>query len=449
MREGAEMVNDNMLRIHVRIDLTVGENPVAVADLALPAGSSLAEILDEVLELTGAPVISRPWIARTAAGGRIDAGIPLARTQLEQGGVLVLSPQRELPAPVVRDAAEALVELSTRASPHGLPDAVILSGLCGVALLLGLGASLGASISMAVTAAICLLVLAWLPRVQAPVSTAALPVAASLLCAVATGLRVDASPGPWPLLAACAAGLLVTLLLHLFFAPRLLISMTMATIYALLLVTASALAIRTEGAAALTVAVALILISLAPGVSAQLAGLRVPTLPTAGQDLSVSDAELPDPERRARAAQTLHDVQLLATALVGGPMVILTALTGTWASTAFCLCIAVACLLHGLRHNRTIPLWSLVLLGCASLIATVVSSCLQDQGWPPLALAVVLTGFCVGVPAWMPLMPTLQPTTLVWLERLESLCMAAALPLALHLLNIFGLLRGLNIALGE
>lgn len=442
------MVNDNMLRIHVRIDLTVGENPVAVADLALPAGSSLAEILDEILEITGAPVISRPWVARTAAGNRIDAGIPLARTQLEQGGVLVLSPQREMPAPVVRDAAEALAELSTHMNTRGLLDALILSGLGGVAVILTVSASVGASISMAVIAAICVLVLVWIPRVQAPVTTVALPAAISLLCATAAGIVVHPSPTAWSLLAACAAGLLSTALLHLFFTPRLIISMTVATSFALLLITTGGLAIRMEGSPALTLAVALILMSVAPNISAQLAGLRVPTLPTAGQDLAVSDVDVTDPEKRARTARTLHDAQLLATTVIGCPMVLFTALTGTWASTIFALCITVACLLHGLRHHRTIPLWSLILLSCASLIATVISACLQDNGMAPAILAILISAICVSIPAWMPMLPTLEPTTLVWLERLESMCVAAVFPLALHLLGIFGMLRGLSISLG-
>ncbi|NMB22302.1 MAG: type VII secretion integral membrane protein EccD, partial [Corynebacterium sp.] len=186
------MAIDNVLRVSVRIDLTVGNKPFAMADLSLPAWSSLAEILEEVLDLTGAPTISRPWVARTATGIPIDPGIPLSHTQLEQGGVLVLSPERDLPAPVIRDAAEALVELSSSTRTIGLVDLLTLTGLAAVAVLLAgpVAGGVDPGIRMLILAVICVIILAWLPRSTAPeaatpVTRVVLPVFITLLAATA------------------------------------------------------------------------------------------------------------------------------------------------------------------------------------------------------------------------------------------------------------------------
>lgn len=62
--------------------------------------------------------------------------------------------------------------------------------------------------------------------------------------------------------------------------------------------------------------------------------------------------------------------------------------------------------------------------------------------------SVVIIAVLVSVALWISTVPTLEPTTIVWLERLESLCLAASLPLALHLLDVFGMLRGLDIGFG-
>ena len=460
------MAIDNVLRVSVRIDLTVGNKPFAMADLSLPAWSSLAEILEEVLDLTGAPTISRPWVARTATGIPIDPGVPLSHTQLEQGGVLVLSPERDLPAPVIRDAAEALVELSSSTRTVGLVDLLTLTGLVAVGILLAgpVAGGVHPGARMLISAVICVIILAWLPRSAAlaaatPVTRVVLPVLITLLTATAALVTVvDPLAGTtgqlaWGLVCASGAGLTAVLLLHLVFQPVLMVSATLTTILLLALVTAAGAGLSradddVSGPAAITIAVIMLWLGTAPKLSAALAGLRVPTLPTAGQDLSVSDNGMTDPTAAATRAQTLYDAQTLALALVGAVLIYFTTGPGTWFTTLFAFVTTVACLLHAIRQHRAIPTWSLMMLACLALISTVISASHQDDSWAAVAVGVFIAGLTVTVAVWIPRIPVPEPTTIVWLERIESVCVAATLPLALHLLDVFGMLRALNIGMG-
>lgn len=459
------MAIDNVLRISVRIDLTVGDTPFAMADLSLPAWSSLAEILDEVLELTEAPFISRPWVARTATGIPIDPGIPLSHTQLEQGGVLVLSPERDLPVPVIRDSAEALVELSSSTRTIGLVDLITLTGVGAVALLLASPAAsmLGVNIRMTLLAVVCTIIFAWLPRgdihpqANTPVTRAVLPVLITALISVGAAITVtdtvDTSHLAWALLCASGSGLLTVLILHLFFHPPLLSSATLTVFFLCLLTTAAGVGIsRAEdnisGPAAFTTAIALILMSFAPKLAASIAGLRVPTLPTAGQDLSVSDNGLRDPTTAAHRAQILYSAQILALTFIAAGLIIFTAYPGTWFSTLFAFTTAIAALLHSIRQDHAIPTWSLMVLACAATLTTVLSVTRQGGSWSALLLGCVIAGTTVTVAIWVSRIPTPEPTTIVWLERIESLCVAATPPLALHLLDVFGMLRAMHIGLG-
>ncbi|MFP7364911.1 type VII secretion integral membrane protein EccD [Corynebacterium callunae] len=462
------MAIDNLLRLSVRIDLTVGDMPVAMADMALPAASSLAEILDEILELTHAPQISRPWVARTAAGTPIDAGIPLSHTQLEQGGVLVLSPERDLPAPIIRDAAEALVELSSENRAKGLVELITLCGFAALALMLAspLAQAFDPAWRTLIFMLLSMVILVWLPSREAALTHHLLALSIPLLAASTAALLVA---GPqrsqilseprlltWVLLSFALTLAVASAVVQLVFQPHILSTATLITISLSLLICTFAsiwwdhpARHDFSGPAAFTVAAALIFISLAPYFSAHLAGLRVPTLPTAGQDLSVSDTELKDPVARTQRATALFDAQLLGLVIVSAPLILLVAAPGTWFATAFALCIMIASALHAFRHHAPVPTWSLMVLACASFLSAVYSLVFADSpSWFSFVGCAIVVLCVMTVLVWFSKIPPLEPTTVVWLERLESLAIAAALPLALHLLDVFELLRAMDIGWG-
>ena len=73
---------------------------------------------------------------------------------------------------------------------------------------------------------------------------------------------------------------------------------------------------------------------------------------------------------------------------------------------------------------------------------------LIDATAPPAHLGLIIAAFLVSAtvftaPGWVKHLTNLEPTTVVWVERAELLSIAACLPLALHLVGIFSLLRGI------
>lgn len=456
------MTIDNALRLSIRIDLTVGDTPAAVADVSLPAGSSLADILDEVLELTDAPRISRPWVAHTAAGSPIDCGIPLSHIQVGQGSVIVLSPERDLEAPVMRDVAEALVEFSSEHRAGHLVELMTIAGLGGVATLLAspVASPLAIPGRIGLFLALCALLLLWLPGGRAPILKVLLPVALILGAGACASLIVSGGSVSvpdtgmtWIILAGACAMLAACLLVHVIYRPALLTTAALSTSGFGLLVLAAATALWDKnsafsGPAALTVAACTtITMCFAPKIAAQLAGLRVPTLPTAGEDLSVSDLTMADPQIKIQRTKTLFDAQTLGLTVLSGPLMLLSVTPGTWSTTIFALCIAVSSLLHANRHQAPIPTWSLMALSAISFLALALSTVRQHSVAALIATALIMM-VLFSVALWIHKIPTLEPTTIVWLERLESLCLAISLPLALHLLDIFGMLRALDIGFG-
>ena len=126
--------------IHVTIRIHAGQTSKE-ADVSLPLSSSLGEVLGELLVLVDVPPAPILWRATTAAGKTISMTTPLDRTSLEDGSILVLSPDAPTPAPTVRDAAEALAAEASTTQLSGL------AGFWGVVGLIAVGALLAAGLS--------------------------------------------------------------------------------------------------------------------------------------------------------------------------------------------------------------------------------------------------------------------------------------------------------------
>lgn len=128
------------------------------------------------------------------------------------------------------------------------------------------------------------------------------------------------------------------------------------------------------------------------------------------------------------------------------PLVLLTATERGWASSFLCFAFSAAVLLHSARCQSQLSTWSLIVLGCVSAVAF----CLASAGlnwWFWVFAAIISLGFA-ATPLWVEKLSNLQPTTMVWIERLESLAIAAVIPLACQLLGVFGMLRGLDVSFG-
>lgn len=441
------------------------------ADLALPATSSIGELLGEVMDLLSVPSLTKTWKVTTVGGRAIDMTTPLHQTGLQEASILILRPEEPTPAPVIRDAAEALAHDATEAHLGQLPTWWSIAGMAGLivlacAFLPPVGAVAAATFA-------CLLLALWR-------SHAAYTCLFLLGCTVSGWLAVGPTLDDVPLATAASISCLVTgtVALHLTQRSTPRITATALTLVALTIPAAPGFFLPGPGtqdfpgiaAAALTLATLVILLATAPGLSTRLAGLKVPQLPTAGQDLAVSDSTQPDVDDRARRAGCIYDGICLGMAAVGSAAVFLLALTGTadpgsplatlvgtaHAGTGFAFALIVALtgavILHAGRQGRayaSIALMCLAMACCLALclLAALTWSSTSDPGfgtWAMALIAFAILAAIISLPLWARFIPQWEPTTIVWCERLEALAIAACLPLSAHLAGIFLLIRGLG-----
>lgn len=440
---------DHVLRLTVRFHVGGYHRE---ADVALPAGSSLADLIPEIVTLCGAPRISRPWHAMTAGGQQLDAAVPLHQTPLDHGSVIVLTPRHESAAPVIRDAAESLVATAPGTGASGLPTAASLAGCAGLIILVL--AFHPASVALAVGAAAAVAMFIWARRFRA------LGTAAVLLATLAAGASVLEAADPadrltpdtlgWAGLAAVGAMLASLLCTGVLggVGTRTGAALISLAVFATVGACGSFLPAHATGpvvaAAALVVGTGIPVIAALPGWASKAAGLRVPRVPTAGQDLAVADEVQVDVDDRARRAQRLHEGFSLGTAAALAPALLTIGGQGGGFALATCVAAAGAVLLHAARHHQPVVAWAWLLIGLAGAVGAALAAA-HGSGHPlQLGIAGLVVLAAVAAPAWTPHVRDLEPTTVVWWERAESLAVAAALPLAAHQAGLFALIRGLG-----
>ena len=460
------------LRLTVRIELFDASTSI---DLAIPASSSLSETIDEILAIANLPTNTTPWCATTAAGQELDPAIPLAQCHLTQGDILVISPLTETPTPVVRDAAELLENLTQATPPPiGTVFCAGLAGLLGLTLLVAALPGLPPILRLLIPVVATLAMLLWTRKLLfAPITIGGISLTTLIAIAgsptLPTGAQMSDSQFArmWALACACAGIILIvsTLLLR-FITPH------VPTISALITIGIS-LIIMALGAcfyhpplialtdptwswlvhsAALVVAAGIIALAFSPLLSIKIAGVRVPQLPTSGQDLSISDTNPTNTPHRALLAQHILDGITVGLGCVLSPAIIV--ICG-WVpqrnfSFALAVCMCLSLVVHAHRHHGSPRTWSLWIPAMSAACGTALSASphLIDATAPPAHLGLSIAAFLVSAtvftaPGWAKHLTNLEPTTVVWVERAELLSIAACLPLALHLVGIFSLLRGI------
>ncbi|GAB2501231.1 hypothetical protein CATRI_02255 [Corynebacterium atrinae] len=430
---------DHILRLTVRFQVGAYRRE---ADLALPAGSALADLIPEIVSLCGAPRISRPWLATTAAGLPLDPAIPLHQTSLDHGSVVVLSPRHEIPAPVIRDAAESLAATTSGPRAEGTAIAGTVAGCLGAAVLVSQGQPV--SHALAAAAVLALVMLLW-RRNSAALSLVAIGFATAAAAAFVG--ETSADPFDYATLSwqAFAAGgaLVLTLLLTTFIGgpgPR--VAAVLLALVAMACIAASAAYLPSPDAPAAFVAASGILgMALIPGLAVRTAGLKIPRLPTAGQDLQIADSVQPDVNLRAVRALRIHEGLAIGTAMGVVPALLYLGNQGGGFVLGLCVASAGATILHAGRHHQAAAVWAWLSVGLAALVG----ACLAVSSYPlQIAIALGLVAAALSAPLWAAKVSELEPTTVVWWERAESLAVAASLPLAAHLAGLFLLIRGLG-----
>ena len=164
------------------------------------------------------------------------------------------------------------------------------------------------------------------------------------------------------------------------------------------------------------IGIAVVLLAVAPGCPLWLPAC-VPQLPTAGQDLAVSDKSVDDIDGRSHRAHFVYEgiclglTMVVVTALA---YLALTSATTPIVSTLLCLALCFAVLLHSARHRQVVATWSLTVLAATTAICAPVTVAVADfyghahvtlwiAGCVPIVLA-------LASPWWAPRISSASPT---------------------------------------
>lgn len=434
----------HVARMTVRVSVVTMHRDI---DVTVPTSSTLAEILPELARLIDLPDIHRPWQASTVGGAPLDMHTPLHKLRLFDGSIINLHPQEPPSPPAVRDAAEALGRTADGvADTVNLAAAAGLTGAVCVAILTG--GALGASLSVALCACAGVLAsLAWATRSRALFGL--VPACA----AAAAGVWV-AGPSPtWvdstePALGVLAGGLAAGVCLGAGAALRLVGPRT-AAIYLGVSAIAAVAAIGAwlpapDAPAALAVLAGVITVTVTPALASRAAGLAIPRIPTAGEELSGSDGYQSDVDARCANAVANADALCVAAALGIVPgLAVLAYGGGAWVE-AFALCTAGAVGIHALRHRYPTSRAALGFAALAAVVAASVAAMRTHEAHPAMLVIAALAACGVGTaPLWRRSVADLEPTTVVWFERAEMASLIAIIPLAVQLTGFFAMVRGL------
>ncbi|WP_169332007.1 type VII secretion integral membrane protein EccD [Corynebacterium caspium] len=422
-------------------------------DISVPAKTCIGELIDDISRIAAAPSISKPWEPSTPAGTILDISVPLQDLEINHGDLIILQPRESRPEPVLREAAEALAILAHEDSALGLQKVVhmaSLAGLFAIGVLLQFWVNSG-PLTLAVLAVLASALTIWKRELFI------LALVGIVSAGLATTWWIIGSRVPFlelfeelrapPLFAGLAVSALLLFLAILWRVTWLSHPVVFsATSIGFIGISGGLLGWQWGGvitAAAILIGLGFIFSSLGPRIATGLAGLEVPKLPAAGQSLDNLDLSIPaNGLSGAKLAKQIHHGIVIGIAVTTIPSLAILCWLGSVYTFALALTIAVSYALHGLRHS------SGVIAGVSLAIAT---SAIGFAGLSLYASSqwlwifnLVLAIAALSSPIWVPLLKPPKPTQIVWWERLETLAIAAAIPLIVHLIGVFELIRGLG-----
>lgn len=476
-KEGGFLLIEQDIRLHFRIE-TPGDLTPAVScvnvDISVPRSSALVEVIPDILSLAGVEAGTTPWQSITASGVRIDASAPLHATSLTDGAVVLLRPRQASKAPVVRDSAETLAQ-SSKASlpPRGIATATEALGIMGCVFLIMRIDALGPpAFRWLILCGLAMLAYVW---TRNPLVLTAF----SGFCAFAAGSFVvpfsvseaGASDIAAAVLAADIALIAGSLSLHVLASRRLPRTITasyekpidhLRTLSAIISFALSTSPVAAAGwlyqfpesqphgwflgAASAVVACALTVIVLAPTVAVKLAGVEVPRLPSAGEDLSVADSQTSPQwlEHQARKSLLLLEGIVVGASASAAPALLVIGYLANGNGFAFvlCICVIICTAAHSHRHATGVSVWMLWLISLGGILGLSLATDVSVQWLVIIPLSVSLCALTASF--WAKLLSRFTPVTALWIGRCEALALAAVFPLSCQLMGVFSLIRGLG-----
>ncbi|MFC5208625.1 type VII secretion integral membrane protein EccD [Pseudonocardia sulfidoxydans] len=416
--------------------------PHRTADVALPTGVPVAELVPMLLDLLGrAPVTAAPvrWRLMTSTGVALPPPASLAALGLLDGELLQLRPDTAAPAPPVLDDP---VDVLARAAGEHVPgrgDALrtvlaLLLATVAAGVVAAAGAGWPACVVAGVLAVGGVVVAGRRPPDDDGLREARVAALAAVPFAAAAGWAALPEGAAGLLLAATAAGAVAAAgqLVVRVVTPALLATVTVAA--ALLLAATGALSTEADGpqVAAVVAAVAVAVGPLLPRCALRLAGVPRPVVASDFDDLADADPACGlSPDELADRADLARGY---LTGTAGGIAVVAAgaaslASSQGWAGAALAGVVAVVL---GLRtRGTTDPVVTRVLTGGCAAAGLAALAPLALSGTAGAAVAVaVLIGGVAALGSSGPVTPTLSPVARRALDMAEAALVAAAAPLA-------------------
>lgn len=442
-------------------------SPRRRVDVALPTDVPLAELVPLVLELIGEPRRPHtpvPWRFAGPTGGPLPPGATLEGLGVVDGELLRIGPHAPAPTPPVFD--DPVDALAATAGPGGAVGARLRAAIAvGAAVLTAAVLALTPLVAAAVAAAtdsttmvltvllavtgtaVCLGQAGGRGAGPAPVTAA---VCAAVFAAAGGWAAVPGVPGSGQLLAAAAAAgtaaaigqvlvrVVAPALVAIVGAAVVLVGVAVVRLWAEVPVLSLA-----AGAGALALGVGPLL----PRVALRLAGLPRPAVPTTAEELAgdqldqLSPAELA--ERADLARGFLAGLVAGAAAVVAGAAVVVAA-AGSWTGPVLA---GVLVAVLGLRtRGYADPAPARASLLAALVGAAGVAAVLAFGGGPVVRLVVAAATGAAALAAVFAAgraEPITSPVSRRAVDLVEGALMAAAIPLALGVMGIYTLVRGL------
>lgn len=464
------------VRLRFQIDTSNGgHDSLAEVDISVPSQSTFSELVPEVLGLAQ-QVSEQPltdpevpvWQVISPAGLPYDMYAPVHTLQLSHGNSMIIRPHRPQAAPVIRDSAEALAHCSrSNAAARGTTECAAMAGALVIVLLglrlpvesVPLSARWGAiaallSIAFVITTR-PLLLIPWLLATWSSVfffllgdsftavsHATSLSIVHTVLAAgtvalvVLAGIMVAARVSLWPI-AHWLSGIVTIVVCSFASAP------------------AGWLHRDREfdvhgwfnGAASGVILCAVAVIVAGPSLALRVSAMPIPRLPNTGQDLTVSDkVESPsDMTFKAQKASAIFQGMYVGSALSLAFAMAYLAVSPSVSGYCVALCTftTIVCVFHAHRCPDAYSTWALWAAGMLGMIAAT-NGALDVFAWPWIVVSILAAGSTISAPVWVHKLSSVAPTTTQWLHRVESLAVAAIVPLAAHLMGIFSLIRGLG-----
>ncbi|MGH3996766.1 MAG: type VII secretion integral membrane protein EccD [Pseudonocardiaceae bacterium] len=434
-------------------------------DLALPSDVAVADLVPMVLTMAGE---SAPdggsshggWCLAKLGGEAIDTDRPLSSLGIVDGDLLQLRHRRDNPPPPLFDDVVEAIAVSIPDSYRPWTEhtartlgmvAAGLALLAGALALLRAGPGLGVAVVAGLAAVFALVGGAVIARVYDQTSIGVLVAGGSLPLGFVSGLYlVPGTVHAENLLLACTLALVLAITSVMVIGAGItpfIAGATSAALGAMAFLAASLVDRPTAGIAAGAAAVALGGISALPRLTIQLSRLPMPQVPGNAQDLQ-QDAGFPDYqtiERRAGVAHEYLTGMIIGSGAVAAAGAVL-ASTGGALGILLSAVVAAVLLLRARSYANRSQAIALLVSGM-SAVAGLVTGLLVPAGQSGLLLAVfggllILAVLALVLGVVLP-RRRFSPVVRRSVDVIEATLIAAVLPLALGVMDLYNAFRAL------